>query len=278
MRWKHLFLTTATMSFSRLCTAINNYTCHNATHPNPVVILHGLVANEWDDILALGLHIESFGFCVYNIRYGAYSPYSLFAGLMPVNESAVQIADFIKHVQNRTAAAMVDLVGHSLGAFMGLYVPKFEPGISEIVDRVVSIGPPIHGTTDSGLYTLAKVDGKQTQIWAKEIVDFAGCPSCQEVQPDGAATLRMDDGKPIVQPGNNVTIIASKHDEQVTPPPSAFVNETGVQNLWVQDFCPDDPAGHFGLIYDENVWAMVVSTLQGETKGPEECTWLVPPF
>jgi hypothetical protein len=43
-----------------------------------------------------------------------------------------------------------------------------------------------------------------------------------------------------VQPGDNVTVVISKNDEIVVPPSSAFVDEPGVGNLYIQECCPLD--------------------------------------
>ena len=57
------------------------------------------------------------------------------------------------------------------------------------------------------------------------------------------------------------TIITSRYDELVTPTSTAFVNEPGVTNEYVQDTCPFDPVGHIGEAYDLNVWHLTENAL-----------------
>jgi hypothetical protein len=181
---------------------------------------------------------------------------------MPINESALEIGTFIHDVSTRTGAAKVDLVGHSEGGFQVLYVPKFEPGIADIVDKQIAIAPPTHGTSFAGLYNLASLFGNSSEEIVAEALDAVGCPACADLVTDGAAVRRLvGDGRPIVQLGNSLTVIASRADELVTPTSTSFVNETGVANIYIQDYCPFDPVGHIGEAYDLNVWNLVRNAL-----------------
>lgn len=189
---------------------------------------------------------------------------------MPINESAAELATFIKDVKTKTGASKVDFVGHSEGAFQALYIPKFEAGISAIVDKIIAIAPPTHGTTFGGLYDLSYIGGNLTRELTTTILETVGCAACNDLLPDGDAVKALDQGS-IVQSGNSVTILASKYDELVTPTNTSFVQEAGVRNLYIQDFCPNDPVGHIGEAYDMNVWTIVVNTLSGSTAGPDVC-------
>jgi hypothetical protein len=94
-----------------------------------------------------------------------------------------------------------------------------------------------------------------------DVLDAVGCHACDDLTTGGSAISRLNDGTPIVQEGNKVTIIASKYDELVTPPKTSFIDEDGVTNRWVQDTCPLDPVGHIGEAYDLNVWNLVKNVL-----------------
>lgn len=188
----------------------------------------------------------------------AASPSS--ADSKPIKDSAPQIAAYIKEVVRKTGHAQVDLVGHSEGAFQTLYVPKFE-GVTHLVDKIAAIAPPTHATTFDGLYKLAYLLGNGSREAVDDVLYAVGCAACDDLGTGGAAVKRLNDGKPIVQPGNSLTVIASKHDELVTPPETSFVHEHGVNNLWVQDTCKFDPVGHIGEAYDLNVWNLVKNVL-----------------
>lgn len=265
------WLTAATPLLVERQAVHNDYACESTAHPNPVILMHGLGATYYEDLNYLEANLQSNGFCTFSITYGAYPEFPYVGGLKPINESAAELAAFVKDVHAKTGAAKVDFVGHSEGAFQALYIPKFEAGISEIVDKIFAIAPPSHGTTFAGLYEFAYLGGNLTQALTATILDTVGCAACNDVLPDGAAVKALDSG-PIVQPGNSVTILTSKYDELVTPTNTSFVKEAGVTNLYVQDFCPMDPVGHIGEAYDMNVWALVVSVLSGKgAVGPKVC-------
>lgn len=239
-------------------TGINDFTCTSSS--NPVVLLHGLGATYYEDLNYLQYWLQNQGYCTYSLTYGAYDGFPYVGGLKPISESAPQIAAFIQEVISKTGKTKVDLVGHSEGAFQSLYVPKFE-GVSQLVDKIVSIAPPTHATTIAGLYQLAYLFGNESRTAVGDVLHAVGCAACDDLGPDGAAVKKLNDGTPIVQPGNKVTIIASKYDELVTPTTTSFVYEDGVTNRYIQDTCPLDPVGHIGEAYDLNVWNLVKNVL-----------------
>ncbi|KAJ5788755.1 hypothetical protein N7457_003745 [Penicillium paradoxum] len=241
-----------------VATGINDFSCKS--NSNPVVLLHGLGATYYEDLNFMQYWLQTKGFCTYAITYGAYDGFPLLGGLKAINESAPEIAAYVKEVVQKTGKSKVDLIGHSEGGFQALYVPKFE-GVSHFIDKIVSIAPPTHATSFAGIYNLAYTFGNASREVVSEVLNTFGCPACNDLGPDGAAINRLNDGTPIVQPGNKVTIIASKVDELVTPPSTSFVHEEGVTNRWIQDTCPLDPVGHIGEAYDLNVWHLVKNVL-----------------
>jgi pimeloyl-ACP methyl ester carboxylesterase len=240
----------------------NDYSCRSTTHPNPVVLLHGLGATYYEDLNFLEAFLQSLDYCTFSLTYGAYQDFAYVGGLMPISESAQEIATFIHNVRARTGATKVDLVGHSEGGFQVLYVPKFEPGVAAIVDKQVAIASPTHGTSFAALYNLAMLFGNSSIELIADALDATGCPACADLVTDGAAVQRLvDDGRPIVQPGSALTVITSREDELVTPTTTSFVNEPGVANIYVQDYCPFDLVGHIGEAYDLNVWNLLRNAL-----------------
>lgn len=237
---------------------INDFSC--TSDSNPVVLLHGLGATYYEDLNFLQYWLQNQGYCTYSLTYGAYEGFPFLGGLKHIADSAPEIAAYIKEVVQKTGKSKVDLVGHSEGAFQSLYVPKFE-GVSDLVDKIAAIAPPTHDTTFAGLYDLAYLLGNATREVVADVLDTVGCGACDDLGPGGAAIARLNDGTPIVQPGNTVTIIASRFDELVTPPTTAFVHQDGVTNRWIQDTCPLDPVGHIGEAYDLNVWNLVKNVL-----------------
>lgn len=191
-------------------------------------------------------------------------------GLQHIADSAQTIGAFIKTVQAQTGASKIDIVGHSEGAFQSLYVPKFE-GVAPLIDKIVAVAPPTHGTTFGNLYTLSYIGGNLTNGLINTVLNTVGCAACGDLVTGGPAVLRLNDGTPIKQPGNQITVIASRSDELVTPTYVAFVNETGVNNMYVQDTCASDPVGHVSEAYDTNVWNLIINALDPANAAPFAC-------
>jgi triacylglycerol esterase/lipase EstA (alpha/beta hydrolase family) len=245
----------------------------SAAHPDPVVLIHGLGSTGEENWSYVGPYLANAGYCAYSFTYGANSPLGPdVGGTGPISQSAQQINAFITQVRSETGATKVDLVGHSEGAFMSLYVPK-ELGISDEIDKVVALAPPTHGTTFGGLVTLSNEPGLESLRTAL-LDDY--CQSCAELITGGSGVAALDDG-PIAQPGIDYTILISRDDELVTPTTTAFVDEPGVTNHYIQDFCPLDPVGHIGLAFDPDVAQMITNALDPATASPVTCSF-GPPF
>ncbi|CEJ82449.1 hypothetical protein VHEMI02512 [[Torrubiella] hemipterigena] len=240
----------------------NDYSCKSSVHPNPVVLLHGLGATYYEDINFLEDYLQRNQFCTFTLTYGDYPNFPFVGGLKSVDESSQQIADFVRDVKNKTGAAKIDLVGHSEGAFQSIYTPKVK-GIADIVERVVALAPPTHGTTFANLRKLADILSLNPLV--NTVLETFGCQACVDLSTGGDAIKKLNDGKPIAQPGNKVTVITSKYDELVTPTTTSFIDEAGVNNIYVQDYCPYDPVGHIGEAYDTNVWNLILNALEDKT-------------
>lgn len=240
-------------------SGVNDSTCRpSSAHPNPVVFLHGLGATHYEDINMLQADVSAQGYCTYSETYGDYPGFPLVGGLRPIADSAVEIKTFISQVLAQTGAAKVDLVGHSEGGFLTLYVTKTQ-GIANKIGKVVAIAPPTHGATAAGLADLVRPLGS------------VGCPACSDLIVGGSAIATLEKG-PIAQPGVDYTIMTSRTDELVTPTQTSFVREAGVTNSYVQDVCPDSRVGHVGEPYDLSVWDMVGNALDPAHAVPVRCT------
>jgi pimeloyl-ACP methyl ester carboxylesterase len=253
-----------------LSSGFDNWTCRpSGAHPEPVVLLHGLGGNGPGNFATLGPYLASEGFCVFAPTYGEAIPGVPVGGLTPIPQSATEIATFIGRVLAATGAAKVDLVGHSEGAFQALYGPKFVPGETAKVASVVALAPPTHGTTFAGLVTIADDLGIVPVV--DTILATGGCAACTELTTGSSLVTTLNTG-PVAQPGIAYTIIASTHDELVTPYGTEFVDEPGVHNETVQGICPRDPVGHIGLAYDPDVAELVRNALDPAAPVPVTCT------
>jgi triacylglycerol esterase/lipase EstA (alpha/beta hydrolase family) len=246
----------------------------SAAHPDPVVLLHGLGSSGAQNFSLIGPYLAGAGYCAFSIDYGANNAFSP-NGFAPIAQSAAQIAAFVAQVKANTGAAKVDLVGHSEGAFQSLYVPKFE-GNAASIGKVVALAPPTHGTTVAGIVTLGQLLGFGTNTVVNWFTNGATCYACTDLVTGGPAVSALESG-PIAQPGIAYTIIASRYDEVVTPSSTAFVNEAGVHNAYVQDTCPFDPVGHVGIAVDTTIEQLITNALSPATARPVSCGF-GPPF
>ena len=236
-------------------SGVNDWTCRpSAQHPRPVVLLHGLGTNAEQNWAIHGPGIAKAGYCVFSLTYGA-TPVGM-GGNATVEASAQEIAAFVDRVLAATGSERVDLVGHSLGGFLSLYVTKVT-GSAPKVGRVVAMAPPTHGTTLLGAVALTKALGLRS---VTDVLLGIACIACVDLLEGGPAEVRLGQG-PIAQPGVSYTIIASRLDLIVTPSSRSFVREPGVRNYYVQDRCPLDPVGHFGFGFDGGVTSMILNGL-----------------
>jgi triacylglycerol esterase/lipase EstA (alpha/beta hydrolase family) len=255
----------------------NNFTCQpTQINSNPIVLLHGLGATYYEDLNELESWLKGQGFCTFSLTYGSYLGFPWVGGLMAIEDSAPEIATLIRQVSESATGAgkKVTLIGHSEGAFMALYVPKFNQ-VANLIGTIISIAPPTHGTSFFQLFTVADLLNSTSRAIVQTVVNLVGCSACNDLGVNGPAVLKLDNG-PIVQPGNKVTVIASKDDTFVTPADNPFVEETGVTNLWVQSLCPNDPVGHIGEAYDQTVWNMVYNALNGNAGAQVQCSQGIP--
>lgn len=246
----------------------NDWDCQpSAAHPNPVVMLHGLGGNGPGNWAYMGPRLRDAGYCAFNLTYGTVAWWIPLGGLRPIAESAEQIADFVDDVRDATSADEVDIVGHSEGGFLSLYLPKMLD-VEDEVGKVVALAPPTKGNAASPLVEFADLIG------ARPYVDIVlrqfGCDACSDLIRGGPAVVELNDG-PIAQPGVDYTVVASRFDILVVPQEESFVQEAGVHNLFVQDVCPVDPVGHIGMAFDTSVEGIIKNALDPGHPQPVNC-------
>lgn len=217
---------------------VNDFSCKpSSADQRPLVFLHGLGATYYEDLNFMQDYFSSMSYCTFSITYGAYDGFPYVGGLKAIDESAPQLAAYIETVLEKTGASQVDLIGHSEGGFMSLYLPKFDA--KGKVRRVAAIAPPSHGTDFASLYKLALALGPAGTTLTKDVLDLFGCDACADLVVGSPIINKLNNGG-IAQSGVQYTIITSKADELVTPAPAAsFVSEAGVRNVLIQDVCPN---------------------------------------
>jgi triacylglycerol esterase/lipase EstA (alpha/beta hydrolase family) len=215
----------------------NDYSCKpSATHPRPVVLVHGTLANSVDNWLALAPYLEDRGYCVFSLDYGQLSGVPVFYGLGPIDKSAEQLSAYVDKVLAATGAAKVDLVGHSQGGMMPRYYLKFLGGAAK-VNALVGIAPSNHGTDLDGFTNLLPYFPGAADLIS------ATTPALADQVVGSAFLTKLNAGGDTV-PGVHYTVIATKYDEVVTPYSSQFLSGSDVHNVLLQNLCAIDLSEH----------------------------------
>ncbi|WP_406167084.1 esterase/lipase family protein [Streptomyces sp. NBC_00996] len=218
----------------------NNYSCKpSATHPRPVVLVHGTFGNSVDNWLALAPYLVDRGYCVYSLDYGQLPGVPLFNGLGPIDKSAEQLQTFVDKVLAATGATKADLVGHSQGGMMPRYYLKFLGGAAK-VNALVGIAPDNHGTTLSGLANLLPY------FPGAEDLLSAATPGLADQVAGSAFLAKLNAGGDTVA-GVHYTVIATKYDEVATPYDSQFLTGSDVHNVLLQNLCSVDLSEHVAI-------------------------------
>ncbi|MFF3583757.1 esterase/lipase family protein [Streptomyces mirabilis] len=231
---------TATAHAAAPSSGWNDYSCKpSASHPRPVVLVHGTFANSIDNWLAFAPYLEDRGYCVFSLDYGQLPGVPLFNALGPIDKSAEQLQVFVDKVLTATGAAKADLVGHSQGGLMPRYYLKFLGGAAK-VNTFVGIAPDNHGTTLNGLTNLLPY------FPGAEDLLSAATPALADQIVGSAFLTKLNAGGDTV-PGVHYTVIATKYDEVVTPYRSQFLTGSDVHNVLLQDLCPVDISEHAAI-------------------------------
>ncbi|WCB94505.1 hypothetical protein DSM104299_03242 [Baekduia alba] len=177
--------------------------CHpSAAHPRPVVLVNGTFANQITSWNAISPLLKNNGYCVYTFNYGG-----LFLGQIgatgPIAASAGELKTEVDQVLAQTGAAKVDVVGWSQGGMMPRYYLKNLGGASK-VNALIGLAPSNHGTTLSGLATLAG--------YFPGALDLVGaaCPACGDQVRGSSFITALNAGGDTV-PGVRYTVIQSTY-------------------------------------------------------------------
>ncbi|WP_412543813.1 alpha/beta fold hydrolase [Longispora sp. K20-0274] len=251
----------------------NDWSCRpSAAHPNPVVLVHGTFANQYENWLVLSPLLKSRGYCVYALTYGLTGDSWTstgsgivlpIGGLQPVAASAAQLATFVDRVRASTGAAKVDIVGHSQGGMMPRYYLKFLGGAAK-VDKLVGLAPSNHGTTLSGIANLADYFPGVAQLV------YTACPACQD-QVVGSATMTQLNAGGDTVAGVRYTVISTWYDQVVTPWRTQQLSGANVTNLVVQDSCLVAFPEHVAMAFSPTALHHVTNALDPAHATPVFC-------
>jgi len=250
----------------------NNWSCQlTATHPYPVILVHGTFANMDDNWQAASPLLANNGYCVYAFNYGGSSASSPIQGTGEIAASAAQLASFVSTVLAATGASKVDLVGHSQGGMMPRYYLNFLGGASKVND-FVALAPSNYGTTLDGITELASLLGASSAINGTL---SSVCEACVE-QEQGSAFLASLNATPTVS-GVKYTVIESVDDEVVTPYTNAFLPAaSNVTNITVQNQCVLDGSDHLEIAADPIALADMLNALDPSAPVKVPCLVVLP--
>jgi triacylglycerol lipase len=257
----------------------NDWSCHpSAAHPRPVVLVHGLLANQTDNWQTISPLLANRGYCVFSLTYGTkpdvsfpgYQP----GGLTTMEESAQQLSGFVDRVRTATGAGHVDIVGHSEGSLMPDYYVKFLGG-DRVVRHYIGITTLWHGTNLAGLASVDQIAKAFGLSSGAEQAVSSSCASCPEFLAGSDFLAKLRDGG-IAVPGVTYTSIVTRNDELVSPYTSGIESAPNMTNLVVQKQCPLDQAEHVSMAADPVVAQDILNALDPKHPGPVPCTLVLP--
>jgi triacylglycerol lipase len=257
----------------------NDPSCRpSAAHPRPVVLVHGLLANQTDDWWVFSAILANRGYCVYSFTYGT-KPNVSFPGYQPgglttMEESARQLSAFVGDVRAETGAGRVDIVGHSEGSLMPDYYVKFLGG-DRAVRNYVGITTLWHGTNAAGLASVDQLGAAFGLSSAAEQAVSALCESCPEFLAGSTFIAKLREGG-VAVPGVRYTSIVTRNDELVVPYTSGIENAPNMTNLVVQKQCPLDQAEHVSMAADPVVAQDLLNALDPKHPAAAPCTLVLP--
>jgi len=248
----------------------NDWSCQpSASHPRPVVLVHGTFANMSDSWQALSPLLHNHGYCVFALNYGSHmgSGQVGIDAVGEIAESAAQLSTFVDQVLSATGAAEVDVVGHSQGGMMPRYYLEHLGGAAK-VHTLIGLSPSNHGTTLNGLFALA-------EFFPGASAFFGVCPACEEQAAGSAFLADLNSGGDTV-PDVDYTVIQTRYDEVVTPYTSAFLSGPDVTNVLLQSQCALDAGEHLSMPYDHIADADVLTALDPAHPQHPLCTPIAP--
>ncbi|MCD2192610.1 lipase [Actinomycetospora endophytica] len=252
----------------------NDWSCRpGGAHPNPVVLVHGLSANQADNWGYLAPILARQGYCVFSLTYGrnplAPPPLSQVGGLTTMEQSAQELKAFVGRVRGATGAGKVDIVGHSEGSLMPNYYVKFLGGAAD-VDRYVGMTPLWDGTRLLGVSDIDAVGERFGLDPAYGPAVAALCASCREFLHGSPFLQKMNSGGTAAVRGIDYTMIMTRNDELVQPYTSGRL--AGAHNVVLQDLCPADLSEHAAVAFDPVNAQLVLDALDPGHARPVHCT------
>jgi hypothetical protein len=251
----------------------NNWSCRpSSAHPEPVVLVHGLSANQANNWSYLAPILAREGYCVFSLTYGrnplAPPPLTTVGGLVPMEQSAQELKAFVQRVRSATGASKVDIVGHSEGSLMPDQYVRFLGG-DQVVKRYIGMTPLWKGTQTLGLAQIDRVGRGFGVDPAYGPLIAAACGSCREFLTGSDFLKKLNSGTGPKAPGVTYTTVMTRYDELVVPYTSGRL--AGATNIVLQGLCPTDVSEHAAVAYDPVNAQVVLNALDPADARPIRC-------
>lgn len=228
----------------------------SAAHPYPVIVTEGTFSSMYNSFGAISPDLANNGYCVYAFNYGQTIPFTGFYAMGAIATSASELSAEVNNVLSETGASKVDIVGWSQGGMMPRYYINNLGGASK-VNMLVGFAPSNYGTNLDGVVSFIADLGALGVATALLSVT---CPACvQQIQ--GSSFLTSLNQTPTVASVKYV-VIETADDDVVTPYTNAFLpTAANVQNITLQNQCPQDASDHISIPYDSNALQDMMNAL-----------------
>jgi triacylglycerol lipase len=258
----------------------NDFSCKpSRRHDEPVILAHGLMANQTVNWATISPYLANRNFCVFSLTYGtreevksgSYQP----GGLKRMQQSARELKRFVKKVLERTGAEKVDIVGHSEGSLMPSWYVRFLGGARK-VDDYVGLTTLWEGTNPAGLDTMSQI--ADTFGIGGPMYDAVDefCLSCRQFLSSSEFFKELH-GRGTFSPKVTYTSIVTKNDELVFPYTSGLAPEGPNQtNVVLQDYCKLDQAEHMAVAADPVTAGFIYRALDPKRAPDPPCTVVLP--
>lgn len=240
----------------------NDWDCKpSERHPEPVVLVHGIVATRsyWATLAPL---LANEGYCVFALTYGVTATFPDFGGIEALEQSTPELAEFVDRVLAATGAQKVDLIGHSEGTIVSQYYLRYLGGAAKVA-KAIGLAGAYQGTTFWGTTALLDAAGRLPfGIGARLLAGLDEiCGACRQLIAGSEFLAHLNEGGARAVEGVDYTLIVSRHDELVTPYTSGMLAGPNARNLVVQDGCPIDFAEHGAIAWTPRAARMILNAL-----------------
>ncbi|MGI5130835.1 esterase/lipase family protein [Pseudonocardia sp. CA-107938] len=254
----------------------NDWSCRpSAEHPEPVVLVHGLLGSKTTNWRTMSPLLANNGYCVFALTYGvppgARYPQDQVGGLTRMEDSARELDAFVSRVLEATGAEKVDLVGHSEGTLMPQYWLQFLGGAAK-TDDYVAVTPLYDGTLAAPLPTKELAEALGVREPASAVAGVV-CGSCPQFISGSPYLRRMHEAGPKVD-GVTYTTVMTRYDELVVPYTSGRLD--GATNIVVQDGCAVDLSDHLSIITSRRTGQIILNALDPGAARPLPCEPVLP--